>query len=75
MLSKMINRTPAFKRLLVFLTGLAAFVFIAGALGQTTSLNRVLFVGNSDLYYNDSLHNHVKSSQHRLAIKAWPNRR
>ena len=47
MLPKMINRAPAFKRLLVFLTGLAAFVFIAGALGQTTSLNRVLFVGNS----------------------------
>ena len=68
MLSKMINRTPAFKRLLVFLTGLAALVFIAGALGQTTPLNRVLFVGNSDLYYNDSLHNHVK----RLVAERYP---
>jgi hypothetical protein len=25
-----------------------------------TSLTRVLFIGNSYLYYNDSLHNHVK---------------
>ena len=68
MLPKMISRAPAFKRLLVFLTGLAAVVFIAGALGQTTSLNRVLVVGNSYVYYNDRLHNHVK----RLVAERYP---
>ena len=30
------------------------------AIAGETSLTRVLFVGNSYLYYNDSLHNHVK---------------
>ena len=41
-------------------------LIIFGLIGPTlaiageTSLTRVLFVGNSYLYYNDSLHNHVK---------------
>jgi len=30
------------------------------AIAGGTSLTRVLFIGNSYLYYNDSLHNHVK---------------
>ena len=30
------------------------------AIASETSLTRVLFIGNSYLYYNDSLHNHVK---------------
>jgi hypothetical protein len=30
------------------------------AIAGETSLTRVLFIGNSYLYYNDSLHNHVK---------------
>ncbi len=30
------------------------------ATADATSLTRVLFIGNSYLYYNDSLHNHVK---------------
>jgi len=30
------------------------------AIAAETSLTRVLFIGNSYLYYNDSLHNHVK---------------
>jgi hypothetical protein len=32
--------------------------------------NRILFVGNSYLYYNDSLHNHVK----RMAAEKFPER-
>ena len=41
-------------------------LFIFGLIGPSlaiageTSLTRVLFIGNSYLYYNDSLHNHVK---------------
>ena len=35
-----------------------------------TSPNRILFVGNSYLYYNDSLHNHVK----RMAAERFPER-
>ena len=31
---------------------------------------RVLFVGNSYLYYNDSLHNHVE----RMAMERYPNK-
>ena len=36
------------------------------AIAAETSLTRVLFIGNSYLYYNDSLHNHVKrmASEH-----------
>lgn len=30
--------------------------------------NRILFVGNSYLYYNDSLHNHVK----RMFVEKFP---
>ena len=33
-------------------------------------LNRILFVGNSYLYYNDSLHNHVR----RMAEEKFPER-
>ena len=33
--------------------------------------NRILFVGNSYLYYNDSLHNHVK----RMAAEKFPESR
>ena len=32
--------------------------------------NRILFVGNSYLYYNDSLHNHVN----RMAAERFPER-
>lgn len=35
---------------------------------QVNTPNRVLFVGNSYMYYNDSLHNHVR----RLALAADP---
>ena len=51
---------------------LSAALFIFGLIGPLlaiageTSLTRVLFIGNSYLYYNDSLHNHVKrmASEH-----------
>ena len=36
---------------------------------EQTVPQRVLFVGNSYLYYNDSLHNHVE----RMAIERHPN--
>ena len=45
---------------------LSAALVICGLVGPSlaiageTSLTRVLFIGNSYLYYNDSLHNHVK---------------
>ena len=45
---------------------LSAALVICGLIGPSlaiageTSLTRVLFIGNSYLYYNDSLHNHVK---------------
>jgi ERCC4-related helicase len=68
MLPKMIKRAPIFKRILVFLTGVATLSSIAGALGQTAPLNRGLFVGNSDLYDNDGLHNHVK----RMVVERFP---
>jgi len=38
------------------------------AIAGETSLTRVLFIGNSYLYYNDSLHNHVK----RMASERFP---
>ena len=38
------------------------------AMADETSLTRVLFIGNSYLYYNDSLHNHVK----RMASERFP---
>ena len=51
---------------------LSAALVIFGLIGSSlamageTSLTRVLFIGNSYLYYNDSLHNHVKrmASEH-----------
>lgn len=44
------------------------WLMVGGAFAQTTDLHRVLFVGNSYLYYNDSLHNHVK----RMAMERYP---
>ena len=41
----------------------------AGAGSEQAVPQRVLFVGNSYLYYNDSLHNHVE----RMAIERHPN--
>lgn len=51
---------------------LTAALVVFGLIGPSltmaaeTSLTRVLFIGNSYLYYNDSLHNHVKrmASEH-----------
>ncbi|MFQ3347606.1 MAG: hypothetical protein ACI8RT_001342 [Candidatus Azotimanducaceae bacterium] len=52
-----------------FLALLLAFSLSAGAVtGQEAALKRVLFIGNSYLYYNDSLHNHVE----RMAIERHP---
>ena len=54
---------------------LSASLVIFGLLGPSlaiageTSLTRVLFIGNSYLYYNDSLHNHVK----RMASERFSN--
>lgn len=47
--------------------------YLAGpaAYAQTTKLERILFVGNSYLYYNDSLHNHVK----RMVAERYPDNR
>ncbi len=48
---------------------LLAVSLSAGAVtDQDAALKRVLFVGNSYLYYNDSLHNHVE----RMAIERHP---
>jgi len=53
----------------VFLALLLVFSLSAGALAdQETELKRVLFIGNSYLYYNDSLHNHVE----RMAKERHP---
>ena len=53
----------------VFLALLLVFSLSAGALAdQETELKRVLFIGNSYLYYNDSLHNHVE----RMAKEPHP---
>ena len=41
---------------LIVISLIGSMVVTAGE----TSLTRVLFIGNSYLYYNDSLHNHVK---------------
>ena len=41
----------------------------ATAVPELAVPQRVLFVGNSYLYYNDSLHNHVE----RMAIERHPN--
>jgi len=41
---------------------------VHSAAAQETQLTRVLFVGNSYLYYNDSLHNHVE----RMAQERYP---
>jgi CII-binding regulator of phage lambda lysogenization HflD len=35
------------------------FIFISNTIASEYP-NRILFVGNSYLYYNDSIHNHVK---------------
>lgn len=51
---------------LVIMTGLWT---VADA--KETALTRVLFVGNSYLYYNDSLHNHVE----RMAQERYPDTR
>lgn len=42
--------------------------FCAGVTGEESPLTRVLFIGNSYLYYNDSLHNHVK----RMVAERYP---
>jgi len=47
--------------------GFAGF-FCAGVTGEESPLTRVLFIGNSYLYYNDSLHNHVK----RMVAERYP---
>lgn len=53
----------------VFLALLLVFSSSGGlAAGLESGLKRVLFVGNSYLYYNDSLHNHVE----RMAIERDP---
>ena len=41
-------------------TALIGLLLCSSAIAAEKSLTRVLFVGNSYLYYNDSLHNHVK---------------
>lgn len=66
------------KRTAIFLQSLlvAALLSMAGAQAasptvtqpQVNTPKRVLFVGNSYMYYNDSLHNHVR----RMAIAADP---
>lgn len=54
----------------IFSSILLAFsAFAHSAAPQEDPLTRVLFVGNSYLYYNDSLHNHVE----RMAIERHPN--
>jgi hypothetical protein len=59
---------------LIFIVSLSLATFAADAQGplikapQVDTPTRVLFVGNSYLYYGDSLHNHVQ----RLAIAADP---
>ena len=58
------------KRFLILLA-VSLGLFSATAWSQEAALKRVLFVGNSYLYYNDSLHNHVK----RMASEAHPGTR
>lgn len=67
-------RDLAVMRLLSLVVLLASTVCVQAAQGAQSSdisratPGRVLFVGNSYLYYNDSLHNHVR----RIAIAAEP---
>jgi hypothetical protein len=58
------------KRCLILLS-VSLGLFSVTAWSQEAALKRVLFVGNSYLYYNDSLHNHVK----RMASEAHPGTR
>ena len=52
---------------------LALLITIGGSTAAADPIQaipqRVLFVGNSYLYYNDSLHNHVE----RMAMERHPN--
>lgn len=54
---------------LVFILAIAFGSFASGAAAQEPLPTRVLFVGNSYLYYNDSLHNHVE----RMAVERYAN--
>ena len=56
------------KTLQMSLVALVFTLLIAEAIAKETSLTRVLFIGNSYLYYNDSLHNHVE----RMAQEQHP---
>ena len=58
------------KRCLILLA-VCLGLFSGSVWAQEATLKRVLFVGNSYLYYNDSLHNHVK----RMASEAHPGTR
>ena len=57
------------KTLLFLLVAMAGPWAVTVAFAQETALTRVLFVGNSYLYYNDSLHNHVE----RMAQERYSN--
>ncbi len=57
-----------FRGLSLSLMAVASLLLGVSALAQETGLTRVLFVGNSYLYYNDSLHNHVE----RMAQERFP---
>ena len=59
------------KQRCLILLFVAVGLFSSTVWSQETALKRVLFVGNSYLYYNDSLHNHVK----RMASEAHPGTR
>ena len=56
------------KTLLHGLLALLAGFFSAGVVAEEYPPTRVLFIGNSYLYYNDSLHNHVK----RMVAERYP---
>ncbi len=70
----MLARPASILRLLLFSVALSLATLAPAAQGllikapQVDTPTRVLFVGNSYLYYGDSLHNHVQ----RLAIAADP---
>ena len=48
------------KTLQISLVALVFTLLIAEAIAKETSLSRVLFIGNSYLYYNNSVHNYVE---------------
>ena len=56
------------KTLQISLVALVFTLLIAEAIAKETSLTRVLFIGNSYLYYNDSLHNHVERMAQELSL-------